>query len=779
MKLKARFLVIAISILVVIGFGWLIRPISVQAGGCSPTVTVTDSADSGPNTLRSAIDAVCTGGVIDFDFTLPTTITLTSDTLTLSRTVTIDGSTAPTVTVSGNNAHRVFAVRNNAVVTMTDFTITQGSAAVGAGVDNEDGDLTLTYMRVISNSSSDRAGGINQSGGSLTIRHSKINDNFASQKVGGIDFVGGTLEITHSQISNNISSNTSGHGGGLRIISANGSVTATIKYSTFANNMIVGPFNSGGALAATALPPHTASVRIEHTTFVGNQAPGGGAIFSENAELVLANTTISGNSATSGEGGGIRTAQLGTITIVNSTIANNDAVTFGGGIRIGNDFMAIANSIIADNTAPQGPDCLGTINSNGYNLVESTDACTINGDATNDIYGSPPRLGPLADNGGETQTHSLLSDSPAIDSALNEWCNADPINGLDQRDVPRAAHGANCDIGAFEYIAPVTTLSDITPTSGPESGGTLLSLTGTNFGLAGAIVLVGGQPCTSVVHVVPDTQLQCMTPPGVGADQPVVVYAFGQVSNALLFDYEINIPLNGPGWNLVAYPLLGSQPITEALASIDGSYTTVYGYDAFDSADPWKMYDATVPPNYHVLVNDLSEMEFGAGYWIYATSPVNWVLTSPEDRTPEQVISMLPPPATYYGAVQGGGTFTPMPGQTVEAYVRGTLCGQSETVAMPDSSIAYVVHVSAEGDGSPDCGATGQTITFTVAGEVMAPSASWDDTQANELPLMPGVPTAIALASLHTESSTVSPVWVLSLVIVTMATFRISLRWNG
>jgi autotransporter family porin len=60
-------------------------------------------------------------------------------------------------------------------------------------------------------------------------------------------------------------------------------------------------------------------------------------------------------------------------------------------------------------------------------------------------------LGPLADNGGPTPTHALLSGSPAIDRIPVEDCvDADglPVTE-DQRGEPRPA-GDGCDVGAFE-----------------------------------------------------------------------------------------------------------------------------------------------------------------------------------------------------------------------------------------------------------------------------------------------------------------------------------------
>ena len=83
--------------------------------------------------------------------------------------------------------------------------------------------------------------------------------------------------------------------------------------------------------------------------------------------------------------------------------------------------MNLKNSIVANNTAVLvGPDCNGTIESAGFNILGDDTDCTFN-DTTGDQVGtdgSPidPLLGALADNGGPTMTHALLDGSPAIDT---------------------------------------------------------------------------------------------------------------------------------------------------------------------------------------------------------------------------------------------------------------------------------------------------------------------------------------------------------------------------
>jgi hypothetical protein len=75
----------------------------------------------------------------------------------------------------------------------------------------------------------------------------------------------------------------------------------------------------------------------------------------------------------------------------------------------------------------------------------------------------------------------------------------------------------------FTYVVPLPapTLSAITPSNGPTSGGTVVTLTGSNF-QTGATVTIGGQMATSV-HLASATQLLAITPAGAAGPADVVV----------------------------------------------------------------------------------------------------------------------------------------------------------------------------------------------------------------------------------------------------------------
>lgn len=192
---------------------------------------------------------------------------------------------------------------------------------------------------------------------------------------------------------------------------------------------------------------------IKSSTISGNDSgTSGGGISNEAGNVSISNSTISGNFSQVG-GGIFNQVPNGNLSIVNSTITSNEVEESGGGISTNNDTtVTIRNSIIAENidNSLTKPDCSGangTFISEGYNLIGNTNGCDIT-PATGDQIGTDanpidPLLGPLQDNGGNTDTHALLDGSPAFESG-------DPnCTGDDQRGVSRP-QGDVCDIGSFE-----------------------------------------------------------------------------------------------------------------------------------------------------------------------------------------------------------------------------------------------------------------------------------------------------------------------------------------
>jgi hypothetical protein len=203
---------------------------------------------------------------------------------------------------------------------------------------------------------------------------------------------------------------------------------------------------------------------------------------------------------------------------------------------------------------------------------------------------------------------------------------------------------------------------------------------------------------------------------------------------------SIVLPIEHAGWNLVAYPAPGSQPMPAALASIAGYYTTVYGYDPSDPADPWKVYDAGVPQEWGPLVNDLHELRYGRGYWINVTQPITALLKGGSNITPTLLRAASQfslPPATYYGLAPGAAAKA---GLDVQARVNGTLCGQAQTQTLAlagQNSIVFTINVRAAGTGADaQCGTPGQpvTIAFLDNGRTIATlRTTWDNNRVRSL----------------------------------------------
>jgi hypothetical protein len=172
--------------------------------------------------------------------------------------------------------------------------------------------------------------------------------------------------------------------------------------------------------------------------------------------VTLDNSTVSGNTA--GRGGGIYLYRPNgsQLTINSSTLMGNTATAAGGNIEGGTlaSTINITNSIIAGGTAPVGADIdqgPTTINMN-FSLLQAAAGVVVAGG--NNITGVSPQLGPLANNGGPTQTHLPAAASPVINAGTL------PVAATDQRLLPRVV-GAAPDMGSVEAAAAALPVSGI------------------------------------------------------------------------------------------------------------------------------------------------------------------------------------------------------------------------------------------------------------------------------------------------------------------------------
>jgi parallel beta-helix repeat protein len=388
-----------------------------------------------------------------------------------------------------------------------------------------------------------------------------VNDNNSSTSIaveidgltligGGNVNYGGAIDSQESLTANNliVKGNTALNGGGGIFVSTSGKTI--IQNSTISGNSASG--GDGGGLYAATVGGGT--TLIASSTISGNSANMGGGIYAPTwrlGQITIQDSTISGNAATL-IGGGIwnNTSYGGTTTIQNSTITGNVADSDsngagkGGGLYVAGGTPSIASTIIAGNIdhTQVAPDIFGAVALSNSLIGDSagsgqTEAPVGTPDTNGNLIGGPthgvidPKLGSLANNGGPTQTYALLTGSPAIDMGSN------PANlTYDQRGAsyPRV-WGARADIGAYEYTptpaAPAVTA--ISPATGSTTGGTTVTITGTN--LAGATaVKFGGVAATIQSNTA--TQIVVISPVGAAGTVDVTVTSAAGTSAASTTD---------------------------------------------------------------------------------------------------------------------------------------------------------------------------------------------------------------------------------------------------
>jgi hypothetical protein len=219
------------------------------------------------------------------------------------------------------------------------------------------------------------------------------------------------------------------------------------KYSTISNNEVISftlePSGVGGGIFS-----NSQNVLIRNSTISGNKARFGGGLRAPAATIV--DSTFSANYASSGYGG----LQVeGHAVLSNSTVAFNRQaqITTSWPAGVMADSMQANSSIFAYNAQDDGSTVVeldagsldGTI-SGAKNLILATQAATT---PPADTSTGCPRFAPLLDNGGLTRTHAILPGSAAMDAGNN-------VDNLaaDQRGSGFArVVGSDPDIGAFEW----------------------------------------------------------------------------------------------------------------------------------------------------------------------------------------------------------------------------------------------------------------------------------------------------------------------------------------
>jgi hypothetical protein len=433
------------------------------------TITVTNTNDNGPGSLRQALTTANDGDTINLAVT--GTITLTSGGLPINKNITISGPGADHLSIDGDQAIVVFGIFPDRTATISGLTIRNaqsgilnggivvvtncllrnnsynglsnyGVAAVSNCVLSEnsyDGVYSYQALTIVSNcvvSGNGGAGlfnsvpfGPNNSvdgRGSMTISNSTISDN-AGPGVWNYFFV----TIVNSTLSGN-SAGDALDGGGIRSGTFKAPGGVEVINSTISGNSASG---GGGGIAV-----YYGGLSVVNSTISDNSAVGAGGGISSTGGVQIFNSTVSGNSTSDpdyGYGGGI---SANSVTVLNSTITGNSAASCGG---VCGGTVEIGNTILNANTSGNID---GTVTSHGYNISSDNGGGLLTGPG--DQVNTDPLLGPLQDNGGLTLTHLPLPGSPAIDAGDP---NFTPPPSRDQRGPCfYRVFGRRIDVGSVE-----------------------------------------------------------------------------------------------------------------------------------------------------------------------------------------------------------------------------------------------------------------------------------------------------------------------------------------
>jgi hypothetical protein len=418
------------------------------------TVVVTNCNDSGPGSLRAVVAGAIGSETIDMRGLSCRRIDLTGAIAIPQISLTLLGGG---ITIDANHTSQVFRHEGSGWLRISGMTIARGRYR----------HQTTAW------------GGCIYSEGSVELRHvlvhwcsaEKTGDVYGSAEGGGIH-VSMEARLLDSNIVDNKAIGANGSGGGVY-----GGLGVFVRRSRISRNLA--QHDSGGVFASAGLDANYTTISdnsgcaltafgnsvIANSTISGNHDCIGDAVTMSavgaswfDLEPMIINTTISGNHSLSSTV--LMHGRFG--SILNSTItfnkhdggpyhdacATNPAVLLSGGW----DGPTQLESTIAANSTCLGapsPD-IGKFGSNrdlvvvgANNLVMSSTMLQL----PRDTIFANPRLAPLANNGGPTRTHALLSASPAIGKGNN---NADL--DYDQRG-PRfqRVKRLRADIGAYEH----------------------------------------------------------------------------------------------------------------------------------------------------------------------------------------------------------------------------------------------------------------------------------------------------------------------------------------
>ncbi|HLF14563.1 MAG TPA: right-handed parallel beta-helix repeat-containing protein [Bacteroidota bacterium] len=222
-------------------------------------------------------------------------------------------------------------------IRLTDNVISHNKADAGGGIHFYESDPTLINNTIEHNAAYEGGGLDIQAKSHPILVNNRISQNDAFMSGGGMNIVGDSASVVIDSCT--IADNSAQWGAGVRAYQSE----LSVMNSLFENNRAV---VGGGGMNFDA-----GVLNIENTEFRKNWSDVGGGIRLYNASFTLNHSTVLENTAVHSAGLHADSSQL---IIANTSISNNSADIQGGGVRFFNSNLTISNSSISGNHAGWG-----------------------------------------------------------------------------------------------------------------------------------------------------------------------------------------------------------------------------------------------------------------------------------------------------------------------------------------------------------------------------------------------------------------------------------------
>ena len=316
------------------------------------------------NTAQGGGGGICSHGTLNLNNATLTGNTATGD----GGAIWYNKGTISKSTITGNTSNNLGGgvSLSHGTSTVSDTSISNNKANDGGGM-YTDGNLTINNCTYDSNTASGNGGGI-ISNGTVTMNSGSITNNYSGWDGGGVNSRA-TFNFNGGAIQNNTAYWL---GGNIHVQAVDNINNKQSVFTVTSKNPISGGKAEGSGGGGVCVYGTGAKLILNDGTSVkDNTAPTGGGI-NGNAAIEMHNATISGNKATSNNGGGIElfSDQYGTgsFKMTSGTIENNTAASEGGGFH-GPNFTMTGGTIQKNNA--------GTVA--GGVLVNGTGACSMSG----------------------------------------------------------------------------------------------------------------------------------------------------------------------------------------------------------------------------------------------------------------------------------------------------------------------------------------------------------------------------------------------------------------